>query len=564
MKKLALIVLTALGFMPIPLFSQLPNGSISPDFSLKDIHGNNYRLYDILDSGKYVILDFSTVWCHGCWVYHHDSMTLEKAWNRWGPSGDDKLRIFLVESDSSNLACLQGDKQRCDNENKTLGDWITGTPYPIIMTCAPANGGNGKGVVNDFRIRYFPTLYMICPDRKISTMNFPDTTAIRRYMESCRPPISRDHYAVIQSVLSPGGFYCEQGVKGSAVIQNYGRDTLKSCFIHAVIPGSSQDTVTWRGNLGKYCFDTVDIPEMDALHGIHQYKLALSKPNGIDTVTFPMDTASVKFSVFVTAIAAPLTESFSDSVFPPIYWTITPAIYLGDTSWRRKDLSYCTSAYLDFLSVQADYPMEMFLPPLDLSTLEHPYLTFELAMGKWSDASPDSLIILGSDNCRNPAVKLFAGSTFSLFTHFDTTKPGPFIPLPSEWRYIAVDLSSMKNSNKCILDFKGVSGHNFSLYVRNIRVYSSNATSFGINPGKMEIYPDPASKEIGLRLPQSNSGSIVVSIRDLSGNQRLLRKFSGPMQEGKMIISLDGLSNGMYFLEVITSEGSYSGKFIKN
>ena len=39
--------------------AQLPDGSIAPDFTATDINGNEWNLYDLLDEGNTVILDFS-------------------------------------------------------------------------------------------------------------------------------------------------------------------------------------------------------------------------------------------------------------------------------------------------------------------------------------------------------------------------------------------------------------------------------------------------------------------------------------------------------------------------
>ena len=46
--------------------AQLPNGSIAPDFTATDISGTEHNLYDLLDQGYKVIVDFSATWC-GPW-----------------------------------------------------------------------------------------------------------------------------------------------------------------------------------------------------------------------------------------------------------------------------------------------------------------------------------------------------------------------------------------------------------------------------------------------------------------------------------------------------------------
>ena len=53
---LAVMLLVLLGNQ---VKSQLPDGTIAPDFTLVDINGTTHHLYDYLDSGKTVFIEFS-------------------------------------------------------------------------------------------------------------------------------------------------------------------------------------------------------------------------------------------------------------------------------------------------------------------------------------------------------------------------------------------------------------------------------------------------------------------------------------------------------------------------
>ena len=57
MKKVLLIAFVAL-FSFNNATAQLPDGSVAPDFTLTDLNGTTHNLYNLLDQGYTVFLDF--------------------------------------------------------------------------------------------------------------------------------------------------------------------------------------------------------------------------------------------------------------------------------------------------------------------------------------------------------------------------------------------------------------------------------------------------------------------------------------------------------------------------
>lgn len=115
------------------------------DFTATDCHGTQVHLFDILDGGQYVLLDFFYTTCGPC---QNATPKVAEAYSILGCNQGD---IFFMEvSPSDNDAALQ--------------QWATryGIEYPTIGTSS-----NGSAICNSYGISAYPTVILIAPDRTI-------------------------------------------------------------------------------------------------------------------------------------------------------------------------------------------------------------------------------------------------------------------------------------------------------------------------------------------------------------------------------------------------------------
>ncbi len=169
-----IIILISIVFSGIVAsYGQLADGSTVPDFTFTDINGDTQNLYTYLDKGKYVAIDVFTTWCNPCWDYH-SSGVLDSLYMRHDSPGDRTWKVLGMEGDAATtIDDLNG------TGTNTRGNWLAGTLYPIV---------NPIGIVlndfsSNFNIYSYPTLMVICPDRRVyaDTLNYGDKPGISRW-----------------------------------------------------------------------------------------------------------------------------------------------------------------------------------------------------------------------------------------------------------------------------------------------------------------------------------------------------------------------------------------------
>lgn len=245
MNKLpALILLLA---VTCRVSAQLPQGAVVPDFTAQDINGQTWHLYDLLDQGKVVILEISATWCPPCWAYHNGH-ALQDFYLEHGPEGDNKAEVLFIEGDpETNFNCLFG--QSGCNDFST-GNWVEGVTYPIFDNAALADS---------FQATYYPTLYMICPNKKVYQVGQMTAEQLWEKVSDC---------PVASGANNAGIFYHDAGtdlrevcdtltVTPSFTLINLGSNPLTSAAITLQWNDSVVQTQSWSGYLPLYGESTV-------------------------------------------------------------------------------------------------------------------------------------------------------------------------------------------------------------------------------------------------------------------------------------------------------------------
>ena len=302
-------------------FAQLPNGSLAPDWTLTDLNGTTHNLYSYLDSGYTVFIDFSAVWCGPCWSYHI-SGALENLYIDHGPTGypnvspntTNDVMVFFIEGDGSSVAQLNGG-------SGSVGNWVSGTPYPIICTDGTVNNA---AVTSAYSIGYWPTIYRICPDRML--IESGQSSNPYSFVSSCPPPTTNIND--VKAMAYEGATEtCTGNLTPEIKIQNYGLTTLTYFDIEVLVNGVQNSVTPWIGNLATYQLTTIPLPAITGITGTSQIEIKTTNPNG--GADDDMSNNDVSFTATLAYQAAHIDITIA----------ITTDQYGSETTWDIKTSS---------------------------------------------------------------------------------------------------------------------------------------------------------------------------------------------------------------------------------
>ena len=133
-------------------FKSQTNLTQAVDFTVTDVHGNSFNLFDKLDEGFHVVVDFFTT-CGYC----IDAVpTLNDAYNQYNNNG----AYFISIDDRNNDAAV-----------------VLESDYGSLLPAVSGVDGGGAAVVSAYNVGAFPTVILIAPDKSILSQDiYPVST----------------------------------------------------------------------------------------------------------------------------------------------------------------------------------------------------------------------------------------------------------------------------------------------------------------------------------------------------------------------------------------------------
>ena len=313
-----LVLFFVLSLFPFLMCSgQLPSGSTAPNFIVTDVDGEVHNLYEILDSGKSVLLDLFAVWCGPCWTFAEMGV-----FEDFNETYGNSIVAIAVEADPSTPADF------LDGGGNSIGDWTELIGYSLA---------NDDLIGDDYQLSFYPTIYLICPDRTVNQIG--QTSPQGGYWNV--PSLAQEVFQYtcesiegvngnIQSYNSELNFCGQEKIEPVVSISNSGSEVITSCTVETIFDGEVISSTDWNGFLPYLATEQVVLDEI---------------PGSLLNVTFNIqvdgDVLESDNSISVQFIPSLQSHGFVNVV-------VNTDFYPSQTSWEIKNSSGQVVYYMTY------------------------------------------------------------------------------------------------------------------------------------------------------------------------------------------------------------------------
>jgi hypothetical protein len=540
-------------------YAQLPDGATAPDFQLYEIDkttgqmitSQTINLYGMLNDYKVVYMDVSATTCSPCYSFHKGG-TLETIYNNYGPNSSvNDSRVLFVEGAQTGNSW--------PNINGTGNGWDCThiynsseyVPYPVIPLFIAPNYVQGDANCNyytfhsGYAISYFPTIYMVCPNRMVFNLNNSSSNVATQFHNAINtkcPAWTNDNDAMIglQNVMDPM-FFCDNGITPKVVLQNLGTNALTSATFRVTV-GNNVETRDWAGNIAQFESEVISLsPVAPAQNGEQDVTVEIIKANGVDDQGSKYNTHTETVSVQMTSDIPTASQKFTSSNLSP--WFLADhtggncARYMGALRFKAWD-------------IPAGGTAEFFAPLMNFTTNLAPTLTFDVAHRRYQTRN-EKLEVLVSTDCGENWTTVYSKEGEDLATV--TSGTGEFNASTSDYRTETVDLSYCAGNAHVIIKFVFTSGYGNNVFIDNVNIDGPLAIET-VDNNSLSIFPNPVKDVLNINYDKAISQ---IDVYDVNGKRvKTFTTVNGT-------INISDLSNGVYMLNMQTEDGLVIRKIVK-
>ena len=304
MKKVfTLILALAFGF---GLKAQCPYTE-AIDFTATDVHGTEVHLFDILDSGQAVLIDFFFTTCGPC---QQATPKIAQSYTAMGCNMYDVFYIEIATGDSDE-ACLT---------------WVNnyGIEYPTI-----SGTSGGTSICSQYGIGQYPTVILIMPDHQIVIQDLWPISNAQTIISQLEAHGLQQHDCTVPVTYDPQVALSIDEVTDSSITATFTPN--EDCASYYYVCATQAEIMLWYATSG-------DIETIVQEHGI----------NETATLTKTFNDLLPETEYYVAALPVDPDGNYGD----PIYETVTtlpiPIVYDETLTFNMDTvmMDYCTPAYI--------------------------------------------------------------------------------------------------------------------------------------------------------------------------------------------------------------------------
>ncbi|MFN4083853.1 MAG: M43 family zinc metalloprotease [Bacteroidia bacterium] len=263
---------------------------------------------------------------------------------------------------------------------------------------------------------------------------------------------------------------------------------------------------------------------------------------------------------------APYSYSFENTNPTADGWKFENYMCPGDTGWHinnaaRFNGERCMAANNNRVT-RLNVRNAFVSPTIDVTTLNNPSLSFNVAYAKRVSVSNDRLRIFVSNSHGREEILAANFSANDIETGPMSTEA--FIPNSTQWKRISVDLSAYKSYTNLSVRFELQNLRGNNIYIDDFSIGEFTGLNNELkNTLQFNAYPNPASTTTNLEFVLNQKQHIHAEIFDMSG--KLINTIiNDELESGYNSINFntEELTNGIYLLKFKTNAGFFTHKLM--
>lgn len=379
-------------------------------------------------------------------------------------------------------------------------------------------------------------------------------------------------------VASPGqgSFFCTGGsMPHKVTLKNTGTTAMTSADIYYKVGTGAYTLYSWTGTLAPNAATDVTVGNVTLATGATTLTDSVGKVNGVAEINPANSVDQATATVFGTPAALPMETGFESglaagyNILNGSGKMVTVSAGSGGSDWFAgnssnplgPDNSTWAGAAPNFNS-DPGYTTILTFPYANMPAGDKS-LDFSYAHAL-RGTTGDRLDIVYSTDCGQNWTSVWNKSAADLATASPTAADALFVPTPSQWKTTSVSLNAATGS--ALVGFKSTSAGGNYIFIDKVKLRTGGVTGIEelVSGGMASVYPNPVSDQVNVELNMVKSAKVTFNIVNVVG-QQIGQPLVKSLAAGQNItkISTNDLAPGIYFLNIVTENGSLQQKFVK-